>query len=176
MSRKTGLWITGVASLVLLVALAIIDGRLQDTGGPGIIEYEFAGNREEAREMFADWGDDGRDKARLSLWLDYPYLVAYGLFVYLAVGAIRDHARRAGWARFAAVGGVLVFFPLVAALMDAIEDVGLLLALEDHGGDGALVLAFVCAAIKFASILPALLYVLVGLLRRLFARTTAPAQ
>ena len=32
----------------------------------------------------ADWGDEGQDAARLSLWLDFLYLIAYALILTLA--------------------------------------------------------------------------------------------
>lgn len=37
----------------------------------------------------------------MSLWLDFPYLAAYGAFFSLAVMAMRDAARRRGWDGFA---------------------------------------------------------------------------
>jgi pimeloyl-ACP methyl ester carboxylesterase len=165
-SRRSALWLLGGIALVLGVVLTVIDARLQDAGGWGILDFELAGSRSEAREIVADWGSKGHGAAQLSLWLDFLYLLAYGAFLTLAVAAVRDLAERQGWRRFASVGARLLYFPAAAAGLDAIEDVGLLLALGGHGGDFAPGLAAVCAVGKFALIGIALAYLLGGLVRR----------
>src|SRR5205085_10746888 len=93
-----------------------------------------------------------------------------GAFWALAVAAVRDMARRRGWRRFARVGGPLVFFPIAAAAFDAVEDVGLLLALGRHGGAFAPRLASVCATATFILIEIAILFVLVAVVRRALER------
>ncbi len=40
-----------------------------------------------AQRILAEWGEEGRDAARLSLWLDFPYLAVYSVFWLLAVRA-----------------------------------------------------------------------------------------
>src|SRR5215207_2692360 len=94
MTRRAWLWALGVASGVLGLVLLGIDQGIWDEGGPGIVGFELAGSEERAREIRAEWGPDGRDAARLSLWLDYLYLALYGAFWALAVTATRDYARR----------------------------------------------------------------------------------
>ncbi|MDX6649164.1 MAG: hypothetical protein QOJ97_1115 [Solirubrobacteraceae bacterium] len=166
MTRRRALWLLGGIALVLGVVLAVIDTRLQDAGGWGIVDFELAGSRGEAREIVADWGARGHGAAQLSLWLDFLYLVAYGAFLTLAVASVRDLAERQGWKRFASVGARLVFFPAAAAALDAIENVGLLLALGGHGGEFAPALASVCALGKFGLIWITLAYLAAGLVRR----------
>jgi hypothetical protein len=148
--RRRALWATGIASFALLAVLAVLDFRMTDTGGPGIVGFELAGSRDEVREILADWGDKGHDAARLSLWLDFPYLLAYGTFLWLVVAAVRDGDRARGWARRARVGGALVIAPLAAAALDSIENVWLLLALGGHGGEAAPALGRAFATGKFA--------------------------
>ena len=168
--RRRALWISGIAAFVLFAVLASIDGKLWDEGGPGIISFELAGSEERSREIVAEWGSDGRDAARASLWLDYPFMAAYAVFWTLAAAACRDLARREGWRRFAAFGGVAVFLPVPAALFDAAENVGLLLALDESGGAFAPRLGAVAASLKFLLLTPAQLYVLVAVVRRGMAR------
>ena len=169
-NRRRWLWISGLATLVLLAVLAVLDDRIQRTGGPGIVGFELAGERARANEILADWGRSGREAARLSLWLDFPYLVAYGAFWSLAVAATRDWAASRRSARLARLGGFLVAFPLAAAALDAVENVGLLVVLGGGGGSFAPALATVCALAKFALATLAILYVLAGLVARLAAR------
>jgi D-alanyl-D-alanine carboxypeptidase len=163
LTRRAWLWLLGLAALALFAVLAALDSRLQDAGGPGIIGFELAGSADRAREIVAGWGEQGRRAARQSLLLDYPYLVAYGAFLALAAAAIRDSARVRGRRRLAAAGGVIVWFPIAAAACDAIENLGLLLALGGRGGDVAAPLATAFAAAKFLLTTVAIVYILVGL-------------
>ena len=64
------------ASAALLASLAMLDRRMQATGGPGIIPFELAGP-ERSPEILRVWGREGRRAARASLLLDFPFLVAY---------------------------------------------------------------------------------------------------
>jgi hypothetical protein len=170
-SRRAALWLSGIASAALFVVLTVIDLDLQDTGGPSIVGYEFAGSEERVGEILSEWGAEGQDSARTSLWLDFPYLIAYGVFLTLAVGAVRDGARRRGWERFAATGGFVIAFPALAAALDATEDVGLLVALDGNGGDAVPLLAAICAAAKFALATAAIVFVIAGLARIAYARS-----
>jgi hypothetical protein len=165
LDRRRGLWIAGSAMLALFALLASIDLRIQDTGGPGIVEFEFAASEERVAETLGEWGDEGTDDARLSLWLDYAYMLSYASFLALAVIAAREAAARRGWEGLARAGAVLVLFPVAATAFDALENAGLLVALDRNGGDLAPLLAAICAAIKFALAGTAILYLLVTLTR-----------
>ncbi|MDQ3933849.1 MAG: hypothetical protein M3340_04375, partial [Actinomycetota bacterium] len=101
MTRGRAMWILFGALVVLLVPLAGLDDRMWDEGGPGLASLSFAWTEEEAGEILAEWGDEGRDAARQSLWLDFPFLVLYAAFGALAVRAVRDAAARRGWERLA---------------------------------------------------------------------------
>ena len=134
MTRRRWLWVLGFASAALLLVLALLDLRMQDTGGPGIIAFELAGSNAQATEIMAEWGAAGQDAARLSLWLDFPYLVLYGAFL-----------------------------PAVAALCDVAEDVGLLLILDGRGGTRLPQIATAFALVKFAALAAVAAYLLTGL-------------
>jgi hypothetical protein len=166
LTRKRALIASGVAALVIGVVLAVLDGRMMDAGGPGIVGFEFAGSADRAAEILADWGSKGQDAARASLWIDYAYILAYGTFGVLAAAATRDLARERGWQRMAAFGVAAVPFAAAAAAFDAIEDVGLLLALDQHGGDTAPRLAMICASLKFLLIGVVIVYLIAGLVLR----------
>jgi len=155
-----------IASAVLFLVLGWLDLRMRDAGGPGIIGFEVAGTQERAAEILADWGDRGTDAAKASLWLDYAFIVAYGVFLVLAVSATRDLAERRGWERMASLGYPVMSFAAAGAAFDAIEDVGLLLAVNQHGSDVAPRLGQVCATFKFALLALTITYLLAGLALR----------
>lgn len=163
MSRRRGLWVFGIAAAVLFVVLGLIDLRLQDTGGPGIVGLELAGSTERATRILGEWGQTGQDAARLSLWLDFLFLIAYGAFLSLAILAVRDAASRNGWDSYARYGSAIAVLPIVAAVCDAIEDVGLLLVLDGRADSSFPTAATAFALLKFAALGIALLYLLAGL-------------
>jgi hypothetical protein len=166
-TRKRALIASAVAALLIGAVLVVLDGRMTDAGGPGIVGFEFAGTEDRATEILAEWGDEGIDAAKASLWIDYAYILAYGTFLTLAAAATRDLARGRGWSRMAAFGSVAIPFAVAGAAFDAIEDVGLLLAVDGHGGGFAPRLAQVCASLKFALLAATISYLVAGLIMRL---------
>jgi hypothetical protein len=170
MTRRRALIASGIASVAIFVLLTVLDVRMMDAGGPGIVGFEVAGTQERAAEILADWGSDGVDAAKASLWIDYAYIVAYGTFLVLASLATRDLALERGWRRMAAWGLAVAPFAAAAAAFDAIEDVGLLLAVDQHGGALAPRLAQICASLKFVLLAMTIAYLLTGLALRLRVR------
>jgi hypothetical protein len=169
-SRKRALIAATVVSLAIGAVLLALDMRMMDTGGPGIIGFELAGTEDRAAEILADWGSRGIDAAKASLWIDYAYILAYGTFFVLASLATRDLAERRGWTRMAALGIAVVTFGAAAAAFDAIEDVGLLLAVNQHGGAVAPRLGQVCAIAKFTLSAVTIAYLIAGQVLRLRRR------
>ena len=149
------LWILGLATLGFFVVLAIIDQDIRDTGGPGIIPFEVEFSSDNARDTLDEWGEEGRDSARLSLWVDYGFLVANAAFYSLAVMALVDAL---GWRRWE----FLAAFPLVAAVCDAIENGALLLTIGQNGDQPWPLIAGLFASVKFLTLTPVQLFVLVG--------------
>lgn len=175
MTRRWKLIVTGIATLLLLLAMSPSDQRMRDTGGPGIVPFELAGGQDRADEIFAEWGEEGQDAARESLWIDFGFMLAYGSFLTLALAAVRDLARGRGWRRLAAVGAAVVSFGALGAGFDALENICLLLTL---GGAGAAfpVLATIFAACKFILLAIAIIYLLAGLGTRLLRGRDPAAQ
>jgi hypothetical protein len=163
MTRKQWLIMLGIATIVLTIVGVVLEGPLHDAGGPGILAFEFAATKARASQILAEWGPNGRHAARVSLIVDYAYMVSYGSFFTLAGLATRDLARTRGWRRLATAGMIVPFFAATAALADAIENVFLLLVVEGHGGELAPLIATICSASKFTLITIAIGYVLCGL-------------
>jgi hypothetical protein len=167
MNRKQWLILLGVAMVALtIVPFFVFEKRLEHTGGPGILAFEFAATKARASQILAEWGPKGRHTARLSLIVDYAYMLSYGGFFTLAGLATRDLARTRDWRRLAAAGTIIPFFAVVAAMFDATENVFLLLVLEGHGGEHAPLIATICSSIKFTLITIAIAYVVWGLVWR----------
>jgi hypothetical protein len=163
MSRRQGLWVSGSAAALLFAAMAALDLSMQSTGGPGIVGYELAWSTDRVTQILAEWGQVGQDAARLSLLIDFAYLIAYGVFLTLAVLALREAAGARGWEGYARHGKTIAFLPAVAATCDAAEDLGLLIMLEGHGATQIPPLPALFAMAKFVALAIVLVYVAVGL-------------
>jgi hypothetical protein len=169
LSRKQWLIVLGTLMVSFYVAFGAIERSLPE-GTPGVIQYEFVGSEDRAAEMLAEWGDAGQDDIRLSLWIDYGFMLVYGAFFTLAGLATRDFARERGLQALAAAGRFAPWGAAGAALFDALENANLLLILGGHGGSLSPRLATACASIKFLLIATAIVYVLWGLVGRFRVR------
>ena len=146
-SKKTLLLITAISgafSLALLLRLAAIDRELKPYT---IVDYELAWSAERANPMFSAWGDAGRDAARSSLRYDVPFLLAYPFFF----SALTLLAARVAPGKYARLGTWLGLAPFVAALLDALENAALWLALDafQQPPEHLLQLAAIAAGVKF---------------------------
>lgn len=169
-SRKHLLIVFGIAMVAFDVVLTVIDQRLGATGGPSILSLEFAGSPDRAAEIMAEWGVHGRYLARLSLWIDFGFMLSYGAFFALAALATRDFARERDLRALAVAGIITPALAVAAALFDAAENIVWLLVLGGHGGKIGPPFATTCASLKFLLIGLAILYVLWGLASRALLR------
>jgi hypothetical protein len=175
LSRRQWILFTGVATVAFWIALGIIERSLP-SGAPGIIEFEFVRNAHRTARFLAEWGADGRATVRLSLIVDYGFMVSYGAFVTLAGLATRDFGREHGLRALASAGRVVPWFATAAAVFDAGENAFLLWTVGGDGGSAAPVLATVCSIVKWVLIVTAVGYVLWGLVARLQAVKSGSQQ
>jgi hypothetical protein len=171
-NRRRALLFAGVATVLFYVALILIDRSLQDTGGPSIVGLEFAGSLGRVEEIAAEWGSHGLYLARLSLWIDFGFMVSYGAFLALAALSIRDFARERDLGRLAAAGLVAPYLAVAAPLLDAAENITWLFLLGGNGGDLAAGFATACASLKFLCVVLAIVYAIWGLVAWLRRRGT----
>jgi hypothetical protein len=136
-------------------------GRMEDHGA-GVLHMEFVATADRADEMLAEWGPDGRSAAKEQLYLDYPFLISYGLLLAGACIAVARRAERRGRAGLARAGRVLAVAGLAGAGFDALENASLLVMLGGHPAQPWPGLATAFASVKFALTTPALLYALIG--------------
>lgn len=133
-------------------------------------------NADRAARFLTEWGVDGRTAVRLSLIVDYGFMVSYGAFVTLAGLATRDFGREHGRRALASAGRIVPWFAAAAAVFDAGENAFLLLTVGGNGGSAAPVLATVFASVKWVLIVIAVAYVVWGLSARLIHARTEPRR
>jgi hypothetical protein len=137
--------------------MLVLERRMRQTGGPGIIPFELAGSASRAEAIMTRWGSDGQRAARLSLWLDFGYMATYGTFTALLV----DRARRRR-NHPAALPAMVI----VAVAADASEGVSLLKVLNRTRVANHSRRARIAALIKFTVLAGCLGYIATDLASR----------
>lgn len=163
---RAGRWIAltvGLVSTVVVYAgwLAPLEAVLQ-ARGHGIVALELAWTPDSFARIVSDWGREGVEAARQQIWRDHAFIPSYVLTFWAALTLAAPGARPviARWAiRMAWV------MP-IAGLLDVIENVSLLRALDGAATSVTVSLASVCATMKFAVIVIAALALLTAQLRR----------
>ncbi len=147
------LGVSMMAFAAYTAVMLVLERRMRQAGGPGIIPFELAGNASRAEAIMARWGSDGQRAARLSMWLDFGYMTTYGSLLALLVERVR---RRRGHP--AGLPAIVI----VAVAGDAIEGISLLKVLDGTRVGVYSRRARTAALIKFAVLALALGYVAVG--------------
>ncbi len=151
--RDNRLTAATVAFVVYTTVMLMLERRMRQTGGPGIIPFELAGSASRAEDVMTRWGSEGQRAARVSLWLDFGYMATYGTLAALLV----DRARRRRGDPAA-----LPTMVIIAVAADAVEGVALLKVLNRANVTIYSRRAQVAALIKFAVLATALGYVAGG--------------
>ena len=123
-----------------------------DTPPPGIIAFELSRTIENANDMVAQWETlDAIPLKKFSLLFDYVFIFGYAgaLFIILQEWWGKTEKQ---WIYY------LSFLPVVAGILDGIENLGLLQIVYGSGTQFAASLAFYCASIKFIMLLPSIMF------------------
>lgn len=150
-----------VATLVVGALQLPSLGDMSDRG-VGIVDFELARTSARAAQYYGELGGSGRDAARTSLYLDYPYLVLYGLFFAAACVVVAARGAERGMARLSRLGRLLAVGALIGAACDAVENAALLRVLAGHTGQPWPGIAFAFAAAKFVLTIAAALFAIAG--------------
>jgi hypothetical protein len=163
LSRRPAIFLPLLAlTLALTAILQAVDVPLRTPVAPlGIVSYELAGTTDGARRILASWDDRAREHAGFSLGLDYLYMPSYAVTIGLACAwAAISLGRRSRL--LAVLGAGLAWGQIIAALLDATENVALATMLLGAVADPWPAVSYWCAAVKFLLIGAGLLYAAVG--------------
>lgn len=161
--------ITGRSRALLLLALAIlyVIARWPMTEANqvfhnellplGIISFELAADPAVTELMLGSWDGRQKDAALRHTLFDFVYLLAYGGLISLLCENVARGMRRELLVK---AGALLAWCALLAAALDAIENVGILLLLQEGARTPLPQLVALFAGLKFMLVIPALLYLL----------------
>lgn len=164
----------GPVVVSLTAATLLLMAAFQATGGPvgpgGIVPFEVAGTAERAAAMMKTWGESGSRAAAFSLGLDFLFIPVYSTAISFGCAWTAGRFRPGMLHRL----GILLAWGLwVAALLDCIENVALLVLLLDRVIEPWPHIAAVCAWTKFALISLGLAYLPVARAAGTLRRNTA---
>jgi hypothetical protein len=147
-------------SLVFLLAISLwINAPLVNSSSPnGIVSFELARSSEKASFMIASWDANEKAHAAFGLGFDYLFILIYTatftLACHLAAGRFKGGISR--------LGNFLAWGVLLAALLDAVENIGLWNSIIGNSNSTWPIISFWCALPKFALLLLSIIYSLVG--------------
>jgi hypothetical protein len=151
-----------ILTLALTAILQAVNAPLKTAAASqGIVSYEFGGTTAGAERILASWNGQAREHAGFSLGLDFLYMPSYAVTIGLACAWVAESLRRR--ARWLGTAGVILAWGLiVAALLDATENVALTTMLFGAPAEPWPIIAFGCATVKFLLIACGLLYAVLG--------------
>lgn len=154
---KTAAWASSASALLLGALLLRLGLPLTTAAAPhGLASFELAWRPADLEAVRASWGAAGSARAVVMTWVDYPFLLAYGVSLAALSKAVPGAARlpslaaAAGWAAVAAAG------------LDAVENAAALLLLSGAPASPLCYLQAACAAPKFLLAAAALAWVAAG--------------
>ena len=162
-------------SLILMLQLRGFDETLRTADTPGgIVGYELAWSAERSGTYLNAWRSaDALDTAKVSLGVDFAFLLAYPLMFASGVALL---VRLPASGTFDRVGAILRRAVLLCIPLDATENLALW-RMIDHGATEALAhLATVCASIKFLLVIATTLWCLAALVGKFLPRRPAHAS
>lgn len=147
-------------SLVFLLVISLwINAPLVNNSTPnGIISFELAHSSEKASFMIASWDANAKAYAAFGLGFDYLFILIYAVTFTLACHLVAGRLT-GGLSR---LGNFLAWGVLLAALLDAVENIGLWNSLVGNSSSAWASISYWCAVPKFALLLLAIIYSFAG--------------
>lgn len=146
-------------TLLVMIVSQVINSPLKNTAAPAsIVSFELARTPSFAQAMIASWDTRTQLFAAFGLGFDYLFMPSYALAIALAV--LLSAGRHPGV--FARIGTWLGWGVFLAALCDAVENIGLWNSLLGNFNSAWPGISFWCAVFKFALLLLGIGYALVG--------------
>ncbi len=157
-------WVLFALTILTIIGMQISGKPLVTEVAPGgIVTFELAGSLTESQGIIDSWQGPAMTWAGINLGLDFLFIFLYA--VTIALGCLILAKKMPDkFLSLKTLGSWLALGVLVAAVLDMIENISLILLLTGSENDILPVLARWSAIPKFGLVLLALLYVLGGAL------------
>jgi hypothetical protein len=162
-------------TLGIMILMNIIGAPLITRQAPsGIISYELAGSVSKAAAILDSWDQNARLHAAFSLGFDYLFMLAYSSTIAMACVWAGGILQRRKWP-LAGAAQPLAWAQWLAAMMDGIENLGLILMLFGPVASPWPEISRWCAILKFSFIFLGMIFAFYGLAVSLLPRI-APVE
>lgn len=149
-------------TILLMIVFGITGAPLTTAAAPyGVVSFELAGTVENMREILASWDAQTQLRAAFGLGLDYLFMVVYASTLIFGCGLATRVLQRSKWplVRF---GNPLAWGVILAALLDAVENVALTTIIFGTVASPWPEVARWCAIPKFGLIFIGIVFVIYG--------------
>ena len=155
-------WLLIGLNILLMIAFSVTGAPLTTEAAPyGVVSFELAGSVGKAEEILASWDANAQLRAAFSLGLDFLFMVAYASTIAFGCGMAAQVLRRCGWP-FARWGNWLAWSVILAALLDVVENLALIIFIFGTETSPWPEIARWCAVSKFALVFVGIVYVIYG--------------
>lgn len=145
--------------------------------GVDIVQFELMRTSAEAVRLSTALGADGLAAARQQLYIDFAYLVLYGIALSGGCALLAARAARRGHPGIAAAGEAFAVLAVIAAACDAAENIALLAVTFGQTAQPWPGIASAFAATKFLLLALTFVYLLIGVVGSISdRRAVAPAE
>lgn len=166
-SRNTIFTLLLSLTVIIMLVMNTVGKSLNTDEAPlGIVSFEFAGSTQKAQKILDSWDNAAQLRAAFIQGLDFLYLVIYSTTIAIACLWAGQILHKARWP-FASLGILLAWGLWLAAILDAVENIALVIIMLRRIITPLPEIAAVCATIKFALIFLGLVYALYALAIRL---------
>jgi hypothetical protein len=146
-------------TLLVMIISQIINAPLKNSAAPtDIVSFELAHTPSNAQAMIASWDTRTQLFTAFGLGFDYLFMPSYALAIALA--CLLSAGRHPGV--FARIGTWLGWGVFLAAIFDAVENIGLWNSLLGNFNSAWPSISFWCAVLKFTLLLLGIGYALIG--------------
>jgi hypothetical protein len=160
--RARYFWLLLGLTFLLLAVFAVTGAPLTTEAAPyGVVSFELAGSIKKMVAILSSWDVNAQLRASFGLGLDYLFMAVYASTIALGIGLAADGLHRKGWP-LASLGGLLAWGVILAALLDMIENIALLVVLWGPLTNPWPALARWCAIPKFALLFVGIVYAFYG--------------
>jgi hypothetical protein len=127
----------------------------------GIVSFQTAGTLEKAQAILLSWDNNARQVAAFGLGFDYLFMPVYAITLSLACLATADTLKQVG-RRYSSLSVWLARAAFLAAGLDAIENLALVIMLLTQPANPWPLVSMVCANLKFVLLFLVLIYAFYG--------------
>jgi hypothetical protein len=154
------------AKLFWIVTLATIGWILlmRPFTPSNIVQFELAKTVDSAQQIIGDWGEEGISKARLSIYLDFVFIILYAWAISLGCKVSAAFSANQNLVRAGGFFSRVIWF---AGSCDIIENTAMLFTLSEIN-ELTVSMAFYFAVFKFSIVVLALILIFISLAVGLF--------